>query len=943
MTPPRPFGPGEIRPGVARLFRLAARRGAGVQDEVDDEIRLHLQLRAAQLARDEGLAPEAARAEAERRFGPLHEARERLHASAERREGRMHVRELLDAVRHDLRVAVRGLRRAPGLVVTAVLSLALGVGANAALFSLFDQLLVRPLPVAEPERLVRLVVPGGRWGTTACSVVDCDESFSYPMFRDLERAAGPRVGLAGLAAHAPLDVNLAAPAAARGATGGRTLHARAVLVSGGYFPALGVRPALGRLLGPADDRALGAHPVAVVGYDYWRAELGGDPGAVGRTLAVNGYPLTVVGVAPRGFTGTTLGRRPQLFVPLAMTRQVGQGMPGMDGFDTSRRTYWLFAFGRLAPGVAREDASRALGAVYRPIITDVEAALHPEMTAREMAQFRRAPLQLEPGGRGQSTLPGQVRLPLVLLSAVAGVVLLIACANIAGLLLARGAARGMEVAVRVSLGAGRRRVAAQLLTEALVLAALGGAAGLLVARGTLALAAAILPPGAAGAVEPALDWRVVLAVAALAAGAGLVFGLVPAVQSTRADLVRAIRANAGQIAGARAAARFRTALVGGQIALATVLLVAAGLFLRSLRNVTRVELGVAADRFATVTLAPELNGYAPERRKQLFARVEAALAAVPGVTGVAATRVPLLAGALWGTGARIDGVRTEPGADNGTAINLVGPGAFRMLGVPQVAGREFTPADREGAPGVAVVNEAFARKFGLGLGVVGRRLAVWGDPEPSLEVVGVVRNAKYDAVKGEPQATVYTALRQDARLGTVTYYVRTAGDPARLLPRIAAAVAAVDPDVPAQDLKTLPEQVRENVAVDRMIGTLSAAFAGLATLLAAVGLYGVLAYSVAQRGREIAVRMAVGADARRVRALVLRQVGRMTLAGGAVGLVAALALGRAARSLLFGLGPHDPAAVAAAAGVLAAVALGAAYLPARRASRVEPMRALRGE
>jgi hypothetical protein len=260
-----------------------------------------------------------------------------------------------------------------------------------------------------------------------------------------------------------------------------------------------------------------------------------------------------------------------------------------------------------------------------------------------------------------------------------------------------------------------------------------------------------------------------------------------------------------------------------------------------------------------------------------------------------------------------------------------------------VAGREFTPADREGAPGVAVVNEAFARKFGLGLGVVGRRLAVWGDPEPSLEVVGVVRNAKYDAVKGEPQATVYTALRQDARLGTVTYYVRTAGDPARLLPRIAAAVAAVDPDVPAQDLKTLPEQVRENVAVDRMIGTLSAAFAGLATLLAAVGLYGVLAYSVAQRGREIAVRMAVGADARRVRALVLRQVGRMTLAGGAVGLVAALALGRAARSLLFGLGPHDPAAVAAAAGVLAAVALGAAYLPARRASRVEPMRALRGE
>ncbi len=927
----------EIRPGVRRLFRLPDRRPEHVAGEVDEEIRLHLALRAEQLER-RGLAPDEARAEAERRFGAagsLTEARERLHASARRREGRMHVRELLDAVRQDLRVAARSLRRAPGLVATAVLSLALGVGANAALFSLFDQLLLRPLPVPQPERLVRLVAPGGRWGTTLCGLVECDESFSYPMFRDLERAAGPRTGIAGLAAHAPVEVNLAA--------GGRTVHGRGVLVSGGYFPALGVRPALGRLLGPADDTALGGHPVAVLSYDYWQSGLGGDPGAVGRTLAVNGYPLTVVGVAPRGFAGTTLGVRPQLFVPLAMTRQVGQGLNGMDGFDTARRTYWLFVFGRLAPGADATRARTALAAVYRPIITEVEAPLHAGMSPRELAEFRRAALDLAPGGRGQSALPGQVRLPLVLLSAVAGVVLLIACANVAGLLLARGAARGMEVAVRVSLGAGRRRVAAQLLAEALVLAALGGAAGLLVARGTLALAAAVLPPGAAAAVEPGLGRPVVLAAGGLTLGAGLLFGLFPALHGTRADLVRTIRANAGQIVGARAAARFRTALVCGQIALATVLLVAAGLFLRSLRNVARADLGLAADRFATVTLAPELSGYAPERRKRLFASVEEALAAVPGVTGVAAARVPLFTGGGWGTGARLDGVRTDPGADNGTMINFAGPGYFRTLGIPVLAGREFAPADREGAPGVAVVNEAFVAKFGLGRRAVGRRLAVWGDHEPNLEIVGVVRNAKYDAVKGELRPTVYTALRQDARLGTVTYYVRTAGDPARLLRGIAAAVARVDADVPVQDLKTLPEQVRENVALDRVIGALSAAFAGLATLLAAVGLYGVLAYTVAQRAREIAVRMAVGADARRVRGLVLRQVGRVTLAGGAVGLVAALALGRAARSLLFGLEGHDPASVGAAAAVLGAVALAAAYLPARRAARVEPMRALRAE
>jgi predicted permease len=291
----------------------------------------------------------------------------------------------------------------------------------------------------------------------------------------------------------------------------------------------------------------------------------------------------------------------------------------------------------------------------------------------------------------------------------------------------------------------------------------------------------------------------------------------------------------------------------------------------------------------------------------------------------------------------VAGVRLDPDADNGAMINFVGPGAFRTLGIPLVAGREFTPADREGAPGVAVVNEAFVRKFGLGRGAVGRRVAVWGDPEPNLEIVGVVRDAKYEAVKGELRPTVYTALRQDARLGTVTYYVRTAGDPARVLGTISAAVARIDPDVPVQDLKTLPEQVRENVALDRVVGTLSAAFAALATLLAAVGLYGVLAYTVAQRAREIAVRVTLGADGRHVRGLVLRQVGRMTLAGVAVGLVVALALGRAARSLLFGLGPHDPAAVAAAAAVLAAVALGAAVLPARRASRVAPMRALRAE
>ncbi|GJG89402.1 hypothetical protein tb265_45830 [Gemmatimonadetes bacterium T265] len=880
------------------------------------------------------MRPNAARAEAERRFGPLDEARERLHTSARRREGRMHLQALLDALRHDLRVAVRGLRRAPGLVVTAVLSLALGIGANAAIFSLFNQLLLRPLPVPHPERLVKLVAPGPRSGSNSCGEVGgCEEVFSYPMFRDLERA--PRTGLTGVAAHVVVPVNLA--------LGGRTLHARGVLVSGAYFPVLGIRPALGRLLGPDDDRSLGGHPVAVLSYGYWQAQLGGDPGVLGRTLVVDGQPMTVVGVAPRGFEGTTLGVQPEMFLPLAMTAQVGQAIPGMNGFDTSRRRYWLYLFGRLAPGVRVEEAQAALNAVYRPIIVGVEAPLQEGLTAREMAEFRRAALDLAPAGRGQSALAGQVRTPLVLLSAVAAVVLLIACANVAGLLLARGATREMEVAVRVALGAGRRRVVAQLLAEALTLAALGGAAGLLVARGTLSLAGAILPPEAGSAVRLGLHWPMVAFAAALATATGLVFGLFPALHSTRADLVTAIRANAGQIAGARVAARFRTTLAAGQIALSMVLLVAAGLFLRSLRNVARADLGLAADHLLTFTIAPELNGYAPARRQLLFQRVEEELAAVPGVVGVASSRVRLFAGESWGNGIRVEGVRTEPGADNGALINLVGPGYFRTLGIPLLAGREFTPADRVGTSGVAVVNAAFVKKFGLGRAAVGRRVAVWGEPEPNLQVVGVVGNAKYDGVKGELQPSVYIAHRQDPATGTLSYYARTGGDPARVLRQIPAAVARVDPNVPVQDLKTLPQQIRENVSLDRMIGTLAAAFAALATLLAAVGLYGVLAYTVAQRTREIGVRMTLGADARRVRALVLRQVGRMTLAGGVVGLAAALALGRAARALLFGLGPHDPATVTAAAAVIAAVALGAAYVPARRAARIDPMRALRAE
>jgi predicted permease len=921
----------EIRPGIRRLFHLALRRRDRARDEADEEIRLHLDLRTRQLMR-EGLSPETARTEAQRRFGPAEEARIHLHTSAQRREQQMQFRELIDGLQRDLRVAGRGLRRSPGLVVTVVLSLALGIGANAAIFSLFQQLLLRPLPVPHPEQLVKLVAHGTRNGSKSCGEVgSCEETFTYPMFRDIERA---RTGLTGVAAHMPIDVAVS--------FGGQPSHERATLVSGEYFRVLGLRPALGRLLEPGDDRSLGAHPVAVLSHRFWQSRLGADPGVLNRTVLVDGQPLTVVGVAPRDFDGTTVGVRPAVFVPLAMTREVGQSIPGMKEFETNRKRYWLYLFGRIPTGGSVEQATTLVNSVYRPIITQVEASLQ-EGTAREKEEFLQGKLELAPGGQGQSYLPGQVRTPLVLLFSVAGVVLLIACANIASLLLARGASRGMEVAVRLSLGASRRRVVAQLLMESAVLAVLGGAAGLLVGHVTLSLASSVLPPELADTVHLGLRWPMVTFALALSVVTALLFGLFPALHSTRESLVNTIRANAGQIAGARSTMRSHTALVAGQIALSTVLLVAAGLFLKSLRNVSRTELGLSVEHIATFTISPELNGYAPARRKQLFDRVDEELTTIPGVTGVTSARIALFDGGGWGSEISVEGVKSDPSLDHDAMINQVGPHFFRTMGIPLQTGREITAADREGTPGVAVVNEAFVKKFELGSDAVGRRAALWGGKDLNLQIVGVVGNAKYGSVKGESPPAIYAARQQDPNVGAMTYYVRTAGDPAQLLRQIPVLMARLDGDVPVQNLKTMPEKIRENVYLDRMIGTLAGAFAVLATLLAAVGLYGVLAYAVAQRTREIGVRMALGAGVWSVRRLVLRQVGVMTIAGGAIGVVAALALGRTAKSLLYGLEANDPVTVAGAAVVLMLVALGAAYLPARRASRVDPMRALRTE
>ncbi|HMN09949.1 MAG TPA: ABC transporter permease [Gemmatimonadaceae bacterium] len=830
---------------------------------------------------------------------------------------------------HTIRYAFRTLAKSPFVTAVAVISLALGIGANAAIFSLFNQMLLRNLPVREASRLVNLSAPGPKPGRTSCSQAgDCEQVLSYPMFRDLEQR---QTVLAGLAAHRGFTANVAFR--------NQTLNGNGMFVSGSYFSTLGISAARGRLIGPNDDEIIGAHPLAVLSHQYWETQLGSDPSVLNEVITVNGQALTIIGIAPEGFTGTTLGIEPHVFVPITM-----RGLLSGPRDDYERRSsYWVYAFGRLKPGVDLAQAAQGLNSIYKPIITDVEAPQQQGMSDATMARFKARELVLAPGARGQSTIHTESRTPLFMLMGITAIVLLIACANIANLLLARAANRSMEMAVRLSIGAARWQLLRQLLTESVLLAVMGGVVSVIVAQWTLTAIASMLPPAATRTLVLSLDTGVVVFAAVTSLATGVLFGLFPALHSTRSDLVTTIRSNAGNLSSHKSAARFRSSLVTAQIALSMALLVAAGLFIRSLANIARVELGVKADNVVTFAISPRLNGYAPARSATLFNRVEEELSGLPGVTAVSSARVPILSGDNWGTDMRVEGFQADPDTDTNARFNEVGAGYLSALGIPLLAGREFTVADGRGAPQVAVVNEAFARKFNMGRDVVGKHISTEGEGPLEIEIVGLIKDAKYSDVKRAVPPQFFIPWRQDSTVGNMYFYVRTAMAPEQLLRSIPPLLARLDPNLPVEELKTLPQQVKENVFLDRMLGTLSAAFAALATLLAAVGLYGVLAYTVAQRTREIGVRMALGADAGMVRGMVLRQVAVMLAIGGVIGIAGAVAVGRGAQSLLYGVQGFDPFAVVGGALLLAVVALGAGYLPALRASKVDPMRALRYE
>ena len=829
----------------------------------------------------------------------------------------------------NVKLAFRTLFKSPFVAIVAILSLALGIGANAAIYSLFNELLLEPLPVTDPGRLVNFKGPGPQYGSNSCNDAgDCDEVFSYPMFRDLQKA---NTAFSGIAGHFIFGVSL-------GMSGQTPITGRGLYVSGNYFSVLGLRPALGRLFTPADDETIGGNYVVVLSYPYWETNLGADRSVVGKQLTLNGKQMTILGVAPKGFTGTTLGSRPYVFAPISMRGVLTQGWTGFERRDS----YWVYLFGRLKPGATIEQATASVNTVYHTIINDVEAPLRKGMSAKTMQEFRGKKVILSDGRRGQSSIIKQSRTPITLLMSITGIVLLIACANIANLLLARAANRSMEMAVRLSLGATRRQLIAQVLTESLLLAILGGIAGLAVAHWTLVGIIAMLPTRTASGMNFSLSTPVLLFTGVISLATGFLFGIVPAMQSTRPDLVTELRNNSGKLSGSRAAARFRASLVTAQIALSMALLIAAGLFIKSLRNISRVDLGINIDNMVTFGVSPMRVGYDSTRSLQLYGRIEGVLASLPGVSAVTSSGIQLLAGNNWGEGVSVEGFKKDPDTDAGSRTNAVGPNYFHVLGVPLLSGRDFTALDASGSMKVAIVNEAFAKKFGLGRNAVGKKMSV-GNDSLDITIVGLAKDSKYSEVKDKIPPVFVLPYRQSGRVSNLSFYVRSSMPPAQILRAIPAAMKQVDPNLPVEGLKLVPQQVADNVFLDRMISTLSASFAALATLLAAVGLYGVLAYSVAQRTREIGVRMALGANGGRVRTMVLMQVGRMALVGGVIGVAAALGIGKASQSLLYQLDGHDPVVIALSVVALAAVAFSAGFIPAMRASRIDPMHALRYE
>ena len=839
----------------------------------------------------------------------------------------------------DLKYAGRVLARSPLFTFVAIITLALGIGANTAIFTLLDQMLLRLLPVKEPQQLALLTMRGRYYGSNWGS-----NAISYPMFRDFQ---DHNQVFSGMFCRFARYVNLTA--------GDEAERVQAVMVSGTYFQVLGVKTILGRPILPDDDRVANGGPVVVLNYDYWKQRFGGDPAIVGKKLTINKYPFTVIGVAQPGFDGMELGRSPKIFVPVTMQPVI---LISLTKFLTDRRTRWVNAFGRLKPGVNLKQAKASLQPFMHSMLEmEVKEPAFALASAYDKDQFLKCTIDVLPGSQGKSTMRHVVSTPLWVLMAITGVVLLIACANLANLLLARAARRQKEIAVRMAVGAGRWRIVSQLLVESLFLSVCGGLAGLALATWAVkVLVAFYIPSNLDGLkISAAPDLRILLFTLAVTVFTGFVFGLIPALQTTRTDVAATLKNEAGSVAGS-GHGRLRKALVVTQVSLSLLLLIGAGLFVRSLRNLDNLSPGFPVQHLVGFEIDPSLSGYTPERMKIFYQQLTDSLSSIPGVQSVGLAAVRILQDNEWDSGMTVEGYTPDkPHKHAQPFMNQISPNYFATLGVPIVAGRDFTaadnrmikngPGDDDWTPTTVMINQSFARHFFPHQNPIGRHLGFGIDPgtRTDMEIIGVVKDIKYTTLRDDIPDQAFIPYLGSNSVSSMVVYLRTTIDPQQVMPAARAKVHDLDPALPIYAVRTEKVQVSESLVTERMIASLSTVFGFLATVLAVIGLYGVMSYTVARRQREIGIRMALGADRKKVVWMVMREVFWLVAIGISLGVPAALALMRVVRSQLFGLTAHDPSTLLLATILLSLVACLAGYIPAVRASRLDPVRALHYE
>jgi predicted permease len=832
----------------------------------------------------------------------------------------------------DLRYALRTLSKSPGFLLVSVLTLALGIGANSAIFAVINAVMLRTLPVAGPERLALLTDPGASATNVETTEFGERHLLSYPEFKRLRTGSSVFSGMfAAMSVPAALDVSEDGGAAEKS-------KARTQLVSGEFFDVLGVKPAVGRVFTAKEDTSPGANPVAVLSYGFWERDMAEDRGAIGKTLRIGGGVFRVIGIAPPGFRGMLVGNDVDIWLPITMQAQV---LPGRD-YLTPRDTLWLQVMGRLTPGIALERAQAGVNVEFQEILREW-AAEAP--TARERQNVLSQKITLHAGSRGASRLRDEFSDPLKLLMAMVGLVLLIACANIANLTLARASARQRELGVRLALGAGQGRIVRQLLTESMLVAAMGGALGMAVAFWTTDLLLALVRRGFDGvALDPARDARVFIFTAAATVLTGVLFGLGPALRAARRDLNSAIAANARGAAGTRGRLETGRALVVAQVTLSLLLCIGAALFIRSLHNLLNVNLGIDREHLLVARIDPAAAGYTQAGMPALCERIRDRLRTIPGVRDASLSNDGLFT-SDEGDHISVDGGIAHSEDEMASLWTLVGPGYLRTLGIPLLRGRAVDDADMSGGRPVCVVNQAFATYFFGDASPLGHHVTdLYPTTVTTFEIVGVVADVREHNLRGKIRPRFYGNYAHP--IGTLTQpaiVVSAAGDPVGVVETVRRAIAGVDASVPVMNIRTLNQQLDRGTIVQRLTADLAACFGGLALLMAAIGLYGVMSYSMARRTAEIGIRMALGASRGSVLGMVMRETLGMVTVGVAFGLAAAWYLGRAVQNQLFGLTPADPWAIGIAVGVLVGAAALAGLVPAARAARIDPMSALRCE